>query len=134
MAVVELASLQLDQKTKDDIDALLQAARVVRFYARAIAANVMLKGQAKHDLKVLFNACNSWLKTIEARSTNQAAFDSRFDVEIESWAIIVQALTHMKPDQVEGVERFCEGIVNGSISVQLSGPEKRNITINSEPL
>jgi hypothetical protein len=134
MAVTNLIKLQLDQKTKDEIDALIQITRLTRFYCKTIAENVALGGEAKQDIKILFNACNAWLKRLEMRSTNKEVIHAHLERDFQAWGTIIRALTYMNDQQVEGVERFAEGIVGGSIQVELSGADNRTITINNEKL
>jgi hypothetical protein len=134
MAFSQLPQLQLDQKTKDDIDCLIRFARITRFYAKLIGENTILQGQAKADIAFLFNSINSFINRFRAgiRPEQKEAFERELNKDFYSWAEIIQALTYMDDKEAEAVERFCVGIATGQIIAEVQ--DGTNLIINNEAL
>lgn len=114
---------KISQEQQSDLYCAVVFAKVAQDYSEMILRSTGVKREAKVTFTQFIAAVNRFVSSLRAAITTEEgkrAFDAEWQKDYLSYASIFHSLVQMNPQQIEGTERFCQGVLLGEVEVVLS--------------
>lgn len=124
-----MAKMKITAEQKADLYSTVVFAKVAADHADMILQGQNVRREAKMylgDLSKQVHRFISLLRASIATEEGKRAFDAEWKKDYLAWASIFHSLVQMDEGQIQGVERFCLGVLAGEVEVVLTEEEVKD--------
>lgn len=112
----------ISEKMKSDLYSAVVFTKISKDYLELMLADrLQIKREARGLLKDHATACSNFIVRVRAQLTTEEGkkqFDAEWQKDYLAYASIFDSLMRMTPEQWEGVEYFCLGLLSGEIKME----------------